>query len=168
MHKTIPNSLTSITGELIGQQKVELIAKQKIWYSNNQDTSAIRKTSGKLVKSSLTLVDGSRYKFVVSSGVSTPLRKGEIVELLGTGDAVLGYATVKEKDSTTSAILVFGGVDISLILSIRYLADSAIEQETSNQSALFEFTGNNKLFLECDETATENNLLIRPFFFTRV
>ena len=51
MQKTIPNTLTYITGELLGYQKAELIPTQKIWYSENQDTASIRKTSEKLTKS---------------------------------------------------------------------------------------------------------------------
>lgn len=167
MQKTIPNTLTYITGELLGYQKAELIPTQKIWYSENQDTAEIRKTSEKLVKSALESIQGSDYLFTVSSGVSTPLRKGEQVELLGSGDVVLGYGTVKEKNSTTTATITTG-VDISLVESLRYLADSVIEPEKINAKVLVEFSKTNKLFLQCDVTAEENNLLIRPFFFTRV
>lgn len=168
MQKTIPNSLVFITGELLGYQKAELIPTQKIWYSENQDTSAIRKTSGKLVKDSLENIQGSDYLFTVSSGVSTPLRKGEQVELLATGDVVLGYGTVKQKNSTTTATITTG-VDISLVESIRYLADSVIEPDKINSKVLIEFSKKEgKLFLQCDVTAEENNLLVRPFFFTRV
>lgn len=167
MQKTIPNTLTYITGELLGYQKAELIPTQKIWYSENQDTAAIRKASGKLVKSAFESIQGSNYLFTVSSGVSTPLRKGEQVELLGSGDVVLGYGTVKEKNSTKTAIITTG-VDIALVESLRYLADSVIEPEKINAKVLVEFSKTNKLFLQCDVTEEENNLLIRPFFFTRV
>lgn len=168
MQKTIPNSLVFITGELLGYQKAELIPTQKIWYSENQDTASIRKSSEKLVKDLMEKIQGSDYLFTVSSGVSTALRKGEQVEMLGSGDAVLGYGTIKEKNSTTTATITTG-VDITLVLAIRYLADSVIEPEKNNSKVLIDFsTKNGKLFLQCDVTAEENNLLIRPFFFTRV
>ena len=81
-----------------------------------------------------------------------------------------GYKThiAMTPERIITAATITTGVDIALVESLRYLADSVIEPEKINAKVLVEFSKTNKLFLQCDVTAEENNLLIRPFFFTRV
>jgi len=162
---SILSTITELPKNIFIDKQVKLIPLEKMYYSVNPFTTAIRKASGTLSCSAVSQQSGTAFFTCTVASGGGVLRKYEPIEILRSGVKVC-EATVVSNTATEIVILPTTETAYSPENSdtIKYFADSVVDPDTNN-SVIF-FKADKSIFLLTDASSpTAENLIIKPFFF---
>lgn len=161
---SINATITTIPKDFFVEKMVKMIPLEKMYYSTNPYTTAIRKATSTITCTAVSAESGTAFfncTFASGGGV---LRKNEIVEVVRSGVTV-GQATIVENGATSAKIMLLSaGYTPENSDVLRYMGDTVIEPETENTCIYFK--GDKDIFLQTDSASpSTDNLIIKPFFF---